>query len=67
MACSLRGGEGKVDEAQVAGPGVREKEKINLTDYKKKSINCFPERNGQERACCGQYKGKARQSLQGKP
>ena len=36
MACSLRGGEGKVDEAQVPGPGVREKEKISLTDYKKK-------------------------------
>ena len=31
-----RRGEGKVDEAQVAGPGVREKEKISLTDYKKK-------------------------------
>ena len=45
--CCLRpmtwgGGEGKVNEAKyVAGPGVREKEKISLTDYPPQKVFIF--------------------------
>ena len=67
MACSLRGGEGKVDEAQVAGPGVREKEKINLTDYKKKVLIAFQRGTGKSVRVAANTKAKPGKACRASP
>ena len=62
------GGEGKVNEAKyVAGPGVREKEKISLTDYKKKVLIAFQRGTGKSVRVAANTKAKPGKACRASP